>query len=111
MSEETSKTDINITNNVFTNNYATQKGTVFSVLNQRGSLNTVRFTNNTFINNTCLQDGGVFNFKSVMLYVRAVDNYYENNVGALGGVGYAGDSQVNFKERNGTYIGKNYYYT
>jgi len=101
---ENYQAEIDFTNNIFDNNYATQAGAVFSSSNMRQTTSTLNLTNNTFTNNKCDQNGGVFYFVLTDYNMHSVNNTYINNTASLaGGVGYAYRASFVFLEEEGVY--------
>ena len=102
---ETYQTNIQLINNRFDSNYATQAGGVLSFRSMRQQTSALNLINNTFSNNRCDQNGGVYSFILADYKIASANNTYTNNTASLsGGVGYGLRAVFAFLEEDATYL-------
>ena len=102
---ESYQTNIQLINNRFHSNYATQSGGVLSFRSMRQQTSALNIVNNTFTNNRCGQNGGVYSFILTDYKIASGNNTYINNTAGLsGGVGYGLRASFVFFEEDGVYL-------
>ena len=102
---ETFKISLNLTNNIFRNNFGSYGSAIVSIANIPVFLNQLWATNNVFQDNYSLKKGAIFSIVLAIQNLTLLNNIYINNSAQQGGVGYTSMSSVVYYEDNGTYIG------